>query len=1202
MSISKLGRLLIVDDEVELMTVLCNMLRKQGYEAVGFASGKEALGALSEREFDLLLADLMMPEMNGVALLKAGMEIDPHLTGIIMTGHGTVPTAVEAMKVGAFDYVLKPFKLNAMLPILARAMDVRRLRLENVQLRETMAIYELSKAIAFTLDSNTILHKVADAALQQCEADEVSIMLPTGENDGLYVAVVRGEQREHLLGERLPMEQGIAGWVARHHQMLTLEGEINDLRFAPVRPRPDIRSAVSMPMLVGNHLVGVLNVNATRRRQPLTLGQIKALTILAGMAAPALEAARLYEQVRQSEEHYRLVLEHVDEIVYQVDTSRDDPVRGIVRFVSRRVENILGYTFEEFLNDPGLWARLIHPDDMLTLEAQTRAIYASHQAGTREYRLQHKATGEYRWLEDRVLPQFDESGRMIGIFGVARDVSERKGAEERYKKLALVVEQTADTVFICNREGKIEYVNSAFEALTGYTREELVGRTPRLLKSGEHPPGFYVVLWKTILAGKVFRATFANRKKNGELYYEEKTITPLKDDRGNITHFVSTGKDITERIRAEAALRESEEKYRDLVNEVNDGFYVTDDKGMLTFANQALARIHGFESPEQIMGRRFAEFLSPSMADDFVERYRRALETGTSSELAVAEIVRPDGTSAVVEIKPVLMFKENAVVGNRGVVRDITERTQQEREREAIVAMASALRIARTRAEMLPIILDQMLNLLQADGAALAMRDPASGETVIEMARGELAAGIQLRLPPGEGVSGYVILSGQAYVTNDIRAEPRFMRPDLLERIRAVACLPLIAQEQAIGALWVGRASTITTAEVRLLTAIADMVANAIHRATLYEQTERSLQRLTALRTIDAAITSSLDLRLTLKVLLDQVTAQLQVDAADVLLFDPHIQLLEYAAGRGFRTNSIARSRLRLEEGHAGRAVLERRLVSIPDLSETGTAFVRAGLLADEGFRVYYGAPLIAKGSVKGVLEIFHRVPLTPDPEWLDFLETVAGQTAIAIDDAELFVNLQRSNVELALAYDATIEGWSRALDLRDKETEGHTQRVTEMTERLARAMGIGDAELVHIRRGALLHDIGKMGVPDGILLKPGKLTDEEWIVMRRHPQLAYEMLLPITYLKPALVIPYCHHEKWDGTGYPHSLKGEQIPLAARIFAVVDVWDALRSDRPYRLGWSDEKVRDHIREQAGKHFDPEVVEVFLAVLGASEAG
>ena len=228
-----------------------------------------------------------------------------------------------------------------------------------------------------------------------------------------------------------------------------------------------------------------------------------------------------------------------------------------------------------------------------------------------------------------------------------------------------------------------------------------------------------------------------------------------------------------------------------------------------------------------------------------------------------------------------------------------------------------------------------------------------------------------------------------------------------------------------------------------------------------------------------------------------------------------------------------------------------------------------------------------------GVLEIFHRSPLEPDPGWLDFLNTIAGQAAIALDNATLFDNLQRSNLDLMLAYDTTLEGWAKALELRDRETVGHSNRVVDLTLQLAGKMGKGKGELATIRRGALLHDIGKMGVPDAILQKPGPLTDEEWEIMKQHPVYAYEWLSPIRFLQNALEIPYSHHEKWDGSGYPQGLKGQEIPLSARIFAVVDVWDALNSDRPYRKAWSKEKIIEHIREQSGKHFDPKVVAAFL---------
>ncbi|HZM23417.1 MAG TPA: HD domain-containing phosphohydrolase [Anaerolineales bacterium] len=364
------------------------------------------------------------------------------------------------------------------------------------------------------------------------------------------------------------------------------------------------------------------------------------------------------------------------------------------------------------------------------------------------------------------------------------------------------------------------------------------------------------------------------------------------------------------------------------------------------------------------------------------------------------------------------------------------------------------------------------------------------------------------------------------------------------------------------------------------------------------EQAQLQIQRLRSLRAIDVAISSSFNLNLTLDILLDQVITQLNVDAAAILLFDATARSLEYGAGRGFRTPDIRTARVRLGEGYAGKSVLERRTIHVPNLMENVDELPAnfVSMLKEEGFIDYYCVPLIVKGEVKGALEIFHRSMLESDPEWLDFLETLAGQAAIAIEDSTLFENLQRSNQELFQAYDATIEGWSHALDLRDKETEGHTQRVTELTMELARKFGFSEEQLINIRWGALLHDIGKMGVPDSILLKPDKLTEAEWEIMRKHPTLAFEMLSPIVYLKSSLDIPYCHHEKWDGSGYPRGLKGDVIPLAARLFAVVDVWDAVTSNRPYRMAWSNEEAIEYVKEQSEKFFDPKVVNVFLNMI------
>jgi HD-GYP domain-containing protein (c-di-GMP phosphodiesterase class II) len=359
------------------------------------------------------------------------------------------------------------------------------------------------------------------------------------------------------------------------------------------------------------------------------------------------------------------------------------------------------------------------------------------------------------------------------------------------------------------------------------------------------------------------------------------------------------------------------------------------------------------------------------------------------------------------------------------------------------------------------------------------------------------------------------------------------------------------------------------------------------------QQIEKQLFRLQALRMNDLAILGTTDLRVALKTIAEQTRKQLSVDVASVLLFNPHSLRVENAVVVGAQTSEIQSIRIRLGETLIGRAALERKVLIIPDLEKEPQPDLVGKM---EGFLSCFVVPLIAKGNVVGVMYLGNRSAFHPNQDWLEFLESMSGQAAMAIESIKAFEDLQRSNFELALAYSRTIEGWSHALDLRDRETKDHTFRVTEMTLKLARMAGMSDTEMMHIKHGALLHDIGKMGIPDAILLKEDYLSTEEWEVMRRHPTYAYEMLSPIEYLRPALEIPYCHHEKWDGTGYPRGLAGEQIPLAARLFAVVDVWDALRSDRPYRKGWEESKVREYINSQAGTHFDPNAVRLFLRVM------
>jgi HD-GYP domain-containing protein (c-di-GMP phosphodiesterase class II) len=612
--------------------------------------------------------------------------------------------------------------------------------------------------------------------------------------------------------------------------------------------------------------------------------------------------------------------------------------------------------------------------------------------------------------------------------------------------------------------------------------------------------------------------------------------------------------------------------------------------------NAATARFFG-QSPGTLRQRLMSELGAPNAAiEQWLAHGHEARRTGQPArfECNCGDAAHPRWLSVTVHLAST-DSRRSPQLGY--LAEEITERKERQHQLEALTSMRTALRAAPTRAEMIPILLDQLLALLDAEGAAFVTRRSSSRECVVELARGAWAGLSQQSFALNDEAEGGGLIPDELYLHNHVHTDPRFTGPMPLEGLHSLAAVPLNIQGQTLGALWLGRAVGFTPGDAHLLAAMADMAANAIHRSTLHEQTERRLRRLQALRTIDVAIAASHDVRAVMATLLDQVIGQLGVHAANLLLLNRHTQTLDSVAARGFRSEAFSRSRRQVGEGCAGRVALQHRLICISDLAQFTCAGGEAQGLAAEGFVAYCGVPLLIKGQLKGVLEVFHRARLDPDLEWLDFLETLAGQAAIAVDNAALLDDLLHSNTQLTLAYDATIEGWSRALDLRDKETEGHTERVTELTLRLAREMGIRGEALVHFYRGALLHDIGKVGVPDSILLKAGPLTEAEWAVMRQHPTYAYEMLSPIAYLRPALDIPYCHHEKWDGAGYPRGLKGEDIPLAARIFAVADVWDALCSNRPYRAGWPRERVRAYIRAEAGRHFDPDVVEVFLRLIG-----
>src|SRR5438132_1216171 len=790
-----IGKIIVVDDEVELRNALVEALASQSFEMRGFTNGADALAALREEDFDLMLSDLMMPGMDGISLVKSALEIDPHLIALIMTGQGTIQTAVDAMKVGAFDYVLKPFRLQSVMPILTRALNTRRLRLENLQLRETVAIFELSQTIAFTLDPQTIISKLADAALQQTDADEVSILLPTEDGQELYVAAVRGENRQRLLGERVPLEESISGWVARQRQPLILAGEINDERFRSMCPHPEIRSAISIPMQVANKLIGTININALNRARPFTLGQMKALTILASTAAAALESASLYTQVQKAEENYRSIFENavegmfqstpqgrfitvnpamarifgydspkemiegVTDITHQIYVDPEDRVKSAE--LSTKQEVLHGFEFQAYRKDGRqIWLSLNRrsvcdengvelyregsveniserkrvQEALKASEGELRALFAaitdviivfdadgrylkiaptnsvySHKpsddligktqhdvfpkdtadllvseirrslkercAHRVEYSLQ--LDGTEVWFDGSVAPLSEDS-----VIWIARDITERKRAEAalHFQKTLLESQSEAsiDGILVTSDDREILSYNQRFVDLWGIPEAALDSRSDQtalqsVIDKLQDPREF--------LDGIEYLYNHPHENSRDEIQLNDGRIfdrytAPIKSTQDEYFGRVWFFRDITQRKRAEEALRESEERYRDLVENAHDIIYSHDLEGNYTSMNKAGETITGY-TVEEALKLNLAQTAAPEYLTEVREmlQRKRAGERVTAYEM---EIIAKDGRRITVEANTKLVYQDGVAIGVQGIARDITERKQLE--------------------------------------------------------------------------------------------------------------------------------------------------------------------------------------------------------------------------------------------------------------------------------------------------------------------------------------------------------------------------------------------------------------------------------------------------------------------------------------------------------------------------------------------
>ena len=1104
------------------------------------------------------------------------------------------------------------------------------------------ALQESTLILMGRVNLTEVLQTIVTQILQLMDTPNGFLYLVEPDGKNLKMSVGLGINSDSM-GLMLKLGEGLAGKIWKTHQPLVVQDYHNWVGRSRQFEEFEIRAMVGVPLLSGSQTIGVLGVDYMDASRSISYGDVELLTRFAQLASIALENAQYYQAARdelkdriraeaaliEAEAKYRALVERLPAVVYTSDLGR----AGVWHYVSPQIDSLLGFTPEEWMADPTLWYRQLHPDDRGQQEALEEQSYARGEPFEGEYRI-FTREGREIWIRDSAQILSPREGELPIVQGVLVDITERKQAEEnlrtteaKYRTLVEHISAITYTALLDDAKTRV-YVSPQIETLLGYTQAEYLADA-NLWKKMLHPDDQGRVLAEAAQfyeTGEPFATDYRSVARDGRVLWFHDEAVISKDENSQQRYIQGVKINITALKQAEEALGKAHDDLERLVQErtaalsqantllqtmldhIPDHIFFKDLHSRFIRNSRSQAEMLGLSDPSEVVGKSDFDFF-PHAQQAYNEE-QSIIRSGQAKVDFEEYVIWPNGRETWVSTTKVpLRDEQGRIVGTFGIARDITERKRAD---EALRKAKDELevRVAERTSELNETNEKLRLELGERKRAEENLRSAeARYRSLVEQLP------IVVYVSPADDICSTTYISPQiktflGYSQEEWLKNPNFWSKALhpQERMRVLAQFEsvnksgespdmeyrMLAKDGSV--VWIREQATLLRDNDGAPLMWQGLMIDITERKQAENQIKRQVDYLKALRMIDMTITASADLHLSLQTILRQAISQLQVDATDILLLNPTTHILEYADGTGFFTRDIERSYVRIGEGHAGRAAMERKMVSIHSLYESKEHATRRSLLDGENFSDYYGVPLIAKGEVKGVLEVFYRSHIIEDQEWIDFLEALAGQAGLAIDNATLFQNLQHSNLELGMAYESTLEGWSAALDLRDKETEGHTLRVTNLTLQLAEHMGLKDKDLMQIRRGALLHDIGKMGVPDRILLKPDNLTNEEWEIMQRHPVYAHELLSRIEYLRPALGIPYCHHEKWNGSGYPRGLKGEEIPLEARVFSVVDVYDALVSDRPYRPAWTKEKALEYIRSLSGIDFDPRVVDGFLELL------
>ena len=1073
---------------------------------------------------------------------------------------------------------------------------IERLRMEadlRKRVAQLAAIHDASQEIAAaSLDIESVCRAIHAATERLLDFDAF--------------AIVRWERAKHEIeaiyliddGQRFPPirskdEVGWSSYVLRTGASLRISDFANEHK---VMPQPVhygtnrySRSVLVVPLKLGGRIIGTFSVQSYTPNR-YTADDLNLLELMAGHAAIALENSRLYEEVSRQALTFANMF---DAIIITDSQSR-------ITDWNPAAERMFGYKREEVI---GELVTVTHPP-LLQSTLQTEIMSSLKELGRWEGETPIvRKDGTHGVADLIVLPVLGSDGQLIATVGVNRDITEHKKAEKALRnseaRLAGIIDSAMDAIVTVNQDGEIVLFNHAAEAIFGYSTREALGKPadrfiPASLRDQLKPQAAKDAASDS--EGRVMRRLpyVIAQRANGEEFPAEFTVTRvLVEEQEYIT---MTVRDVTERVQAQLEMS----RLAGVVEQAAESVVLADHLGRILYVNPYFERVSGF-SQEDVQGKTVRILMS-----DFHDRrfYSEVWKTVTSGHPWTGTLAsrRKDG-GLLFESATLFPIKNEsgAIVNYAAVKRDITDEIQREREMQAIVSVSTELRKASTRAEMLPIILDQLIDLLNAKGALIASYNAEKREFFVELGGGPLHFLTSQRVPLGKGITSVVFENDGPFQTHDINQHPQYSRLFELAEIRAVIGTPLMVQGETMGVLWVGRLAPFHNSEFRVLQAVADMSANALHRASLHERTLRHASQTVAISAAGRTMAEILNPADIYTHLSNSINGLVEnVDILSIYAMDAARNVCSCVFvschGQARKVDQLAPVILDLgRPSPLDRVVRTHEPTIVQDLQHTLMSLAAVDCqLPPQGSAVI--VPLVARGKVLGVVELISQTPNRFSAEDLDLLILMGSTAATALENANLYQGLQESNLELLEAYDNTIEGWSRALDLRDRETESHTQRVTDLTLQIAHRLGLPEERLVHIRRGALLHDIGKMGVPDRILHKPDTLSPEEWTVMRMHPVYAYEMLLPISYLRPALSIPYCHHEWWDGSGYPRGLKGEEIPLEARIFAIVDTYDALTSTRPYRAAWPRTQALRQIMAESGTHFDPDLVDEFLRIV------